>query len=107
MSVLANRQPTRKAKPVSGTCQWVLPIGEVGTGVLAINQVCYTITILKHKDRVTGYRLEKLDGTVYDLNIETEHWSCDCPDATFNPERPGGCKHSKALRAALKAAGKQ
>jgi hypothetical protein len=28
---------------------------------------------------------------------------CDCPDHTFHPERPGGCKHMRALAAALAA----
>jgi hypothetical protein len=98
MSVLINRQPTRKTKPVSGTCRWVRPIGPAGTGVLAISQVCYTITILKNRGRTSGYRLEKLDGAVYDVDTERESWTCDCPDATY---RERECKHVKALRAAL------
>jgi hypothetical protein len=50
--------------------------------------------------RVLGYQLRKPEGKVYDLS------SCDCPDAEFHPERPGGgCKHRKALRAALRALG--
>jgi hypothetical protein len=28
---------TKKHDPRAGTCRWVLPIGEVGTGILAIN----------------------------------------------------------------------
>jgi hypothetical protein len=39
------------------------------------------------------------------VNTESDPWTGDCPDATFHPERPGGCKHVAALRAALKAAG--
>jgi hypothetical protein len=50
---------------------------------------------------VDGFRLTKPDGTVYDLDTTEEPWVCDCPDATFHPERPGGCKHCAALRAAL------
>jgi hypothetical protein len=26
---------------------------------------------------------------------------CDCPDATYRPDRPGGCKHCVALRQVL------
>jgi hypothetical protein len=104
MSLLLNRQPTRKAKPVSGTCKWVLPIGEVGTGVLSINGVSYTTTVLKDQDRVTGYRLQKFDGMVYDIDASREQWGCDCPDATY---RERECKHVKALRAALAVAGQQ
>ena len=104
MSVLLNRPFSRKAKPVSGTCKWVLPFGETGTGVLNINQVCYTITILKNRDRTAGYRLEKLDGTVYDIDATGEQWKCDCPDSTY---RERACKHVKALQAAFAVAGKQ
>ena len=25
-------------------------------------------------------------------------WTCDCEDSTFNPDRPGGCKHRIAAR---------
>jgi hypothetical protein len=104
MSLLLNRQPTRKAKPVSGTCKWVLPIGETGTGVLAINGTDYTVTSLQNQDRVTGYRLQKLSGTVYDIDASREQWGCDCPDATYRERQ---CKHVKALQAALAVAGKQ
>jgi hypothetical protein len=49
-----------------------------------------------------GYRLKKATGEVYDLAADLS--SRDCPDQTFHPERPdGGCKHRKALAAALKA----
>jgi hypothetical protein len=107
MSLLANRQPKAKTRPVSGNCRWVLPIGEVGTGVLAINGRNYTVTVLRGPNGVLGYRLVKADGTTYDVCTTEEHWTCDCPDATFQPERPGGCKHVAALRAALAVARKQ
>jgi hypothetical protein len=104
MSVLINRQFSRKAKLVSGTCKWVLPIGETGTGVLAINGTDYTVTVLRNQDRITGYRLQKLDGTVYDIDASQLDWRCDCPDSTY---RERECKHVKALRAALAVAGQQ
>jgi hypothetical protein len=85
----------------------VLPIGDADTGVLAINRTDYTVTVLRGPDSVLGYRLAKADGTVYDVCVTEERWTCDCPDATYKPERPGGCKHVAALRAALKAAGQQ
>jgi hypothetical protein len=51
-------------------------------------------------DRCTGFRLTKFGtGEVYDLPRDLS--SCDCPDHTFRPERPGGCKHMQALRQAL------
>jgi hypothetical protein len=41
---------------------------------------------------------------MYDLPRELS--GCDCPGHTFHPERPGGCKHRSALRAALAALAK-
>ena len=38
MSLLLNRQPKAKTRPASGKCHWVVPIGEVGTGVLVIDE---------------------------------------------------------------------
>jgi hypothetical protein len=85
----------------------VVPIGKVShTGVLEINGTIYTITVLYLYGERTGYRLEKLDGAVYDIDATAPQWRCDCPDATYHPERPGGCKHVAALRAALAAAAK-
>jgi hypothetical protein len=60
----------------------------------------YLVHQLRDDGRLVGFRLEKADGTVYDLAADLS--SCDCPDGTWHPERPeGGCKHQKALRAAL------
>ena len=39
--------------------------------------------------------------TAYDLPLDLS--GCDCPDATFQGDRPGGCKHRKALRLPAKA----
>ncbi len=51
-------------------------------------------------DRCTGFRLTKFGGhEVYDLPRDLS--SCDCPDQTYRPERPGGCRHMAALRQAL------
>jgi hypothetical protein len=52
-----------------------------------------------------GYRLKKPTGEVYDLAADLS--SCDCAHATFYPERPGGCKHRRALTAALASLGVQ
>jgi hypothetical protein len=101
MSILINRQPQAKPRPVTGSCRWVLPIGEVGTGVLQINSTPYTVTILRSPSGVNGYRLGKEDGKTYDIDAFAETWKCDCPDATY---RERECKHVKALRAALTVA---
>ena len=47
-----------------------------------------------------GFRLTKFGtGEVYDLPRDLG--GCDCPDRTYRPERPGGCRHTAALRQAL------
>ena len=105
MSLLVNRQPKAKVlRPVHGVVKWLSRPGFMGAGVLTINGTLYHVLRL---DGGVGYRLEKTDGTLYDVNTEAATWTCDCKDATFCPERPGGCKHVAALRAALAVVGQQ
>jgi hypothetical protein len=89
----------KPVKPVSVSWRWARRIGEGGidpqSGVLVINGVPYGVLAMQG-----GYRLVKSDSTIYDVN--GEKWQCDCPDATY---RGRECKHAKALRAALSAAG--
>ena len=48
-------------------------------------------------------RFVKDDGEIYDLSLGTDGVArCDCPDGTFHAERPGGCKHLRALRALVR-----
>jgi hypothetical protein len=115
MSVLLNRQPQSKAKPASGTCRWVLPLGETGAGALEIHRgryaALYEVVAFREQGAVVGYRLQKVTGgreALYDVDVRVEPWTCDCPDAVYRgAERPGGCKHVLALKAALAAAAKQ
>lgn len=76
-----------------------------GTGVLVIDGVEYTMSLIRAlTGRKIGMRLVRLgeDGEekVYDVDFTVEPWTCDCADATYRPERPGGCKHLVALRKA-------
>jgi hypothetical protein len=89
-------------------CRWLRqPDGEQADGLLEINGQTYELLPLRDGTALVGYRLRKPDGTLYDVGIVDPHgWTCDCPDATFHPERPGGCKHAAALRAALAATAK-
>src|SRR5262249_6024226 len=98
MSLLLNRRPKSTPRPVHGVAKWLSPMGFLGIGILATNGTPYVVLRLSSG---AGFRLEKTDRTTYDVNTEKETWTCDCPDATFHPERPGGCKHIAALRAAL------
>jgi hypothetical protein len=98
----ATRSP-RPVKPVGGTARWLRNnLGKPdGQSVLEINGRSYWLTVLRDGERVVGFRLEKFGGgTTYDVNAET--WECSCPDATYRERQ---CKHSKALQAALWAAG--
>jgi hypothetical protein len=98
---------TRKAtRPAAGVCRWLTkPNAKHEGGVLQINGTVYEVLPLYDGEALVGHRLLKADGTMYDIETACEPWRCDCPDATFHPERPGGCKHALALRAALRAAG--
>src|SRR5262245_8503825 len=105
-TITQSRKPVKATKPTSGKCRWLLkPVwpkpgeGERKPGVLLLNGTEYLVEPI----RCDGFRLTKPDGTVYDLDTTQEPWVCDCPDATFHPERPDGCKHAKGLRAALPA----
>jgi hypothetical protein len=79
-----------------------------GSAVLSIvsgdetdpDETAYWVQALYDGDRCTGFRLTKFGGEeVYDLPRDLS--SCDCPDRTYKPERPGGCKYMQALKQAL------
>jgi hypothetical protein len=81
------------------------PLGQVGGRAAEVSIDGKSYYLDRH---ATGYRLHGYDqrrqaATVYDLPLDLS--SCDCPDATYREERPGGCKHRRALGALL-AAGK-
>jgi hypothetical protein len=61
----------------------------------------YWVTLNVSPDgHIAGLRLQKFaTGQRYDLPASLD--SCDCPDGTYRPERPGGCRHQEALRQAL------
>jgi hypothetical protein len=93
-------------RPATGTCRWLSkPNPDHSGGVLQINGAAYELLPLFADDDgkvLVGYRLLKADGAMYDVETAGPRGStCDCPDVTFHPERPGGCKHVAAVRAAL------
>ena len=98
-------KPRPATRPASGLCRWLSkPNAHHEGGVLQVNGTAYEALPLLDGETLVGYRLLKADGTMYDVETAGPHgWTCDCPDATFHPERPGGCKHVNALRAALAA----
>lgn len=75
-------------------------------GVLSIDGRPYLATLLADlPDRgepvVRGARLVKADGSTYDIDLDSPFWECSCPDSTYRPNRPGGCRHAAALRQAM------
>jgi hypothetical protein len=93
---------TRKAtKPATGLCRWLnKPNPQHEGGVLAINGTRYELLPVYDGDARVGYRLLKADGSI---DLPADLSGCDCPDTSYYPERPGGCKHASALRAAFAA----
>jgi hypothetical protein len=97
--------------PAAGTLRWALQPTETHPGCLVITTLdkrtgkpvstAYLVSPVLDYGRLVGYRLKKADGKVYDLAADLS--SCDCPDGTYHPERPGGCKHQRALGKALQA----
>src|SRR5690349_11118793 len=98
-TVLDPRNPikTRKAtRPAAGLCRWLTrPNARHEGGMLEINGTPDEVLPLYDGEQRVGHRLLKEDGSMYDLPADLS--GCDCPDATFHPERPGGCKHRGAL----------
>lgn len=98
---------TRKpAAPVHGSCRWLLQPAGARPGMLSINGVAYLVEILRDASQPYAFRLSRQDlrhGAEYQL--PTDLSSCDCPDAVYREDRPGGCKHRRALTVALSALG--
>jgi hypothetical protein len=64
------------------------------------DETAYWLIALYEGDRCTGFRLTEFGtGDVYDVPRSLD--SCTCGDATYRPDRPGGCRHQQALRQAL------
>jgi len=116
-----NATRNRKApQPLSGSARWVgggptQARLDDGDAILQITVAgkepgFYHVETNKDGDTVRGYRLIKIDAlekaATYDVELHADGLlTCDCPDAT-NVDRPGGCKHVKALRASLAACSK-
>jgi hypothetical protein len=104
------RKPAPATRAVHGGCRWVVQPTDTHPGCLVVTsavargrvaRTAYLLYEVRDAGRLIGYRLRKEDGTTYDLPADLS--SCDCPDGTYHPERPGGCKHRKAMAAALAA----
>ena len=104
-------KPNRPLQPVPAPVwRWLrrpvwpcvlLPSGYLG--LLEINGEVYGVLPLgEYPSR--GWRILKASGDTYDVDTACSWgWQCDCPDATYRPNRPRGCKHVRALRDAIEA----
>lgn len=104
MSIVSRKR--RAPQAVSPQWAWVVGpftvVANEPVGVLAIGGTHYTVEAIGDDDRIDGFRLMKESGECYDIDILAPHgWTCDCPDGTYCPERPGGCKHIVAVRQAM------
>lgn len=79
-----------------------------GAAVLAIesgdatdrDESAYWVSAVYAAGACVGFALVKFGtGETYELPRDLS--SCGCPDATYRPGRPGGCRHAAALRQAL------
>lgn len=109
MSTTTTRTAPRQHKPlepISGTVKLLEPVGAVNdrTGkILIVAQTkrgpvtseCY-LEYTGMGYRLVGWDTEEGKVKVYDLPLTLD--SCDCPDGLYRSERPGGCKHQKAIR---------
>ena len=71
--------------------------------LLVINQTVYGVRPIPcdPSDTFRAFRLNKPDGTLYDVAQTRFGVECDCPDFIFRRDGldPAGCKHVKSLRA--------
>ncbi len=100
---------TRRDKPlapVSVQAHWlVLPTTADMASEVAIEDAKLSTFYAMHahldqrSGEICGYRLTKRDGEFHDIDPVAGTWGagCSCEDATFRPNRPGGCRHIAAL----------
>ncbi len=103
MNATATRR-ARQLQPVNGSVKILRSLGDAGAAwEIEINGKAYYLARTEGGFRLSGWDERHQQVTAYDLPADLS--SCDCPDATYRGERPGGCKHRKAL-AALQVVGR-
>jgi hypothetical protein len=78
--------------------------------VLRIDRTSYRFSPLRKAPDASAFavRLNKEDGTLYDVSQTPHGPTCDCPDFIFRRDglAPTGCKHVRALVAECLIAGR-
>lgn len=98
-----------KKAPAPSVVRWVRPFRTQTSALLRIKGGLYEVVQLRDPvEGVVGYQIFKLDGSGvrYAVDVTGAAWTCECGD--FIHRRDGrdarGCKHVRALKAALAAA---
>src|SRR5262249_30097190 len=100
----ATRNRTFRQLPaVTGTVKVLRPVGSIGpeknqVGEITINGKPYFVRLTDTCYQLFGFDEKKGEPSHYDVAGD----SCDCPDATYR-DRPGGCKHCRAIAALINA----
>ena len=106
----ARVKPSKPLLPVSVVAHFVAePTDEdllIGAAVLEIvddrEMSSYWLQANTERGNIVGWSLRKFgSGEVYHLPRDLS--SCECGDAVYRSERPGGCRHQQAIRQALTA----
>ena len=108
MTTQTQTQPTTTAlKPVTPKVELCEYDQDTGTGIISIDGVRHVLLALRDRAtrkiyamRFQRYCERREVVRMIDVDITSKPWTCDCEDATYRPERPGGCKHVVALREA-------
>ncbi len=81
----------RTIGPARASCRLTMAINGVDYRVEPNAAEAYAV--------MKAYRLNKADGTAYDVAWTDHGLTCDCPDFIFRRDGldPAGCKHIKAM----------
>ena len=106
---VTNNKPRRQRQPLQPVNVRACFVGGAtlddvinGQAVLSIKdgddeESAYWCRAIFDGDRCISFQLTKFGtGEVYDLPRDLS--LCDCPDRTYKPDRPGGCRHMIGLR---------
>jgi len=111
--MVAEQRTRKPAERLSLSWHWhrrpvVHVTGHMDAGELVINGAHYAASPIGATDPSAAgercdfhWRLTKADGERYDVDLSGNWPPCSCADSSFNPARPGGCKHRRALTEAM------
>src|SRR5262245_48962498 len=99
MTTVATKR--RVLKPVTVALSGLSYDRETGIGTVNLNGKMYLLERVADGPRTTGLAFGPINGTDtwHHVDFTAPYgWTCDCADATYNGDRPGGCKHRIAAQ---------